>query len=37
MLGLLPFLLAVQGVAWLTFVPGALRGHSDFRQLYTGG
>ena len=37
MLGVLPFLLAVQGVAWLTFVPGALRGHSDFRQLYTAG
>jgi hypothetical protein len=37
LLGLLPFLLAAQLLSWLTFFPNALRGHSDFRQLYVAG
>jgi len=37
LLGLLPFLFAAQLLSWLTFFPNALRGHSDFRQLYVAG
>src|SRR5262249_15551749 len=37
LLGILPFLLAIQCFAWLTFLPSALRGHADFRQLYSAG
>lgn len=37
LLGVLPLLLGVQFLGWITFFPGALRGHSDFRQLYTAG
>jgi hypothetical protein len=37
LLGILPILLAVQLLGWLTFVPSALRGHADFRQLYAAG
>jgi hypothetical protein len=37
LLGLLPFLFAIQCFGWLTFFPNALRGHADFRQLYAAG
>jgi hypothetical protein len=37
LLGILPFLLAIQCFGWLTFFPNALRGHADFRQLYAAG
>lgn len=37
LLGVLPLLLGVQFLGWITFFPGALRGHSDFRQLYAAG
>ena len=37
LLGILPLLLAVQLLGWLTFFPSALRGHADFRQLYAAG
>jgi len=37
LLGVLPLLLGVQFLGWVTFFPSALRGHSDFRQLYAAG
>jgi Glycosyltransferase family 87 len=37
LLGILPILLLVQFLGWLTFLPNALRGYSDFRQLYVAG
>ncbi len=37
LLGILPILFGVQFLGWLTFFPDALRGHSDFRQLYIAG
>jgi hypothetical protein len=37
LLGILPMLLAVQLLGWLTFLPSALHGHADFRQLYAAG
>jgi len=37
LLGILPILLAVQLLGCLTFLPSALHGHADFRQLYTAG
>ena len=37
LLGLLPFLIGIQLLGWITIFQGALRGHSDFRQLYTAG
>ena len=37
LLGILPILLGVQILGWLTFFPNALRGHADFRQLYAAG
>src|SRR5690348_7258180 len=32
-----PLLIFIQIVAWLAFLPSALRGHADFRQLYAAG
>ena len=37
LLGILPLLVAVQLLGWLSFFPSALRGHADFRQLYAAG
>jgi glycosyl transferase family 87 len=37
LLGLLPLLFGIQCMGWITFFPGALRGHADFRQLYAAG
>ncbi|MGH9502119.1 MAG: glycosyltransferase family 87 protein [Terriglobales bacterium] len=38
LLGLLPILIGIQLLGWITFFPDALlRGHADFRQLYTAG
>jgi len=37
LLGILPILLGLQLLGWLTFFPNALRGHADFRQLYAAG
>jgi hypothetical protein len=37
LLGLLPLLVCVQLLGCITFFPQALRGHADFRQLYTAG
>jgi hypothetical protein len=37
LLGILPIIFCIQFLAWLTFLPGALRGHADFRQLYVAG
>ena len=37
LLGVLPLLLGAQVIGWVTFFPSALRGHSDFRQLYAAG
>jgi hypothetical protein len=37
LLGILPLLIAVQLLGWLSFFPSALRGHTDFRQLYAAG
>jgi Glycosyltransferase family 87 len=37
LLGVLPILFALQCFGWLTFLPSALRGHADFRQLYAAG
>src|SRR5713101_6281 len=35
LLGILPILVGIQLLGWLTFFPGALlHGHADFRQLY---
>src|SRR6266700_764486 len=34
LLGILPIIFCMQFLAWLTFLPKALRGHADFRQLY---
>jgi hypothetical protein len=36
-IGILPLLLGIELLGWLVFLPIALSGHSDFRQLYTGG
>lgn len=36
-IGILPLMLGVELLGWLVFLPIALSGHSDFRQLYTGG
>jgi glycosyl transferase family 87 len=33
----MPLLIFVQLLAWLAFLPNALRGHADFRQLYAAG
>jgi hypothetical protein len=32
-----PLLIFIQFLAWVAFLPGALRGHADFRQLYAAG
>ena len=37
LLGILPIIFCIQFLAWLTFLPKALRGHADFRQLYVAG
>ena len=37
LLGILPIIFCMQFLAWLTFLPKALRGHADFRQLYVAG
>jgi hypothetical protein len=37
LLGLLPLVLGIQLLAWLIVFPAAMRGHADFRQLYTAG
>jgi len=37
LLGILPIVFCMQFLAWLTFLPKALRGHADFRQLYVAG
>jgi alpha-1,2-mannosyltransferase len=38
LLGLLPLLVGIQFLGWITFFPGALlHGHADFRQLYAAG
>jgi hypothetical protein len=37
LLGLLPLLIGIQCLAWITFFPEALKGHADFRQLYAAG
>jgi len=38
LLGLLPLLVGIQLLGWITFFPGALlHGHADFRQLYATG
>src|SRR5216684_2393187 len=38
LLGILPILIGIQLLGWLTFFPGALlHGHADFRQLYAAG
>jgi hypothetical protein len=38
LLGLLPILVGIQFLGWITFFPGALsHGHADFRQLYAAG
>lgn len=37
LLGLFPILFYVQLLVLLIVLPGALRGHADFRQLYTAG
>lgn len=37
LLGLLPLVLGIQVLAWLIIFPSAMRGHADFRQLYTAG
>src|SRR5229473_4539863 len=38
LLGLLPILIGIQLLGWITFFPGALsHGHADFRQLYAAG
>ncbi len=38
LLGILPILIGIQLLGWITFFPDALHhGHSDFRQLYAAG
>src|SRR5437763_17170119 len=37
LLGILPIVFCMQFLAWLTFLPKALRGHADVRQLYVAG
>jgi hypothetical protein len=38
LLGMLPILVGIQLLGWITFFPGALlHGHADFRQLYAAG
>jgi hypothetical protein len=38
LLGILPILVGIQLLGWITFFPGALlHGHADFRQLYAAG
>jgi len=37
LLGILPIIFCMQFLALLTFLPKALRGHADFRQLYVAG
>src|SRR3989475_1789564 len=37
LLGILPIIFCMQFLAWLTFLPKALRGHADFRQMYVAG
>jgi Glycosyltransferase family 87 len=38
LLGVLPILVGIQLLGWITFFPGALlHGHADFRQLYAAG
>src|SRR5437660_3665898 len=37
LLGILPIIFCIQFLAWLTFLPSALRGRADFRQLYIAG
>ena len=38
LLGILPILIGIQLLGWITFLPSALlHGHADFRQLYAAG
>ncbi|MGH9538982.1 MAG: hypothetical protein ACRD3H_13735, partial [Terriglobales bacterium] len=37
LLGILPILIGIQLLGWVTFFPSALHGHADFRQLYAAG
>src|SRR5213080_1241574 len=37
LLGILPIIVCIHFLAWLTFFPNAMRGHADFRQLYIAG
>src|SRR6478752_5014662 len=38
LLGMLPILVGIQLLGWITFFPSALlHGHADFRQLYAAG
>ena len=37
LVGIVPFLFLIHFLAWMALLPGALRGHADFRQLYAAG
>jgi hypothetical protein len=37
LVGILPILFIIHFLAWMALLPGALRGHADFRQLYAAG